>query len=118
MRGLQRLVAAALALMANCCLAQSAPAGDAARGRQIFASHGCYQCHGYQGQGSNAGSRLAPGPIPYPAFVILVRQPRARMPAYSIEILSDQHLADIHAYLASLPKARTVAETPLLAAPP
>lgn len=98
--------------------AQSSPEGDVERGRRIWSSHGCYQCHGTQGQGSNAGSRLAPDPIPYEAFRQLVRQPRARMPPYSPRILSDQDLADIHAYLRTIPKARSVSEIPLLRATP
>lgn len=95
-------------------IAQSAPDGDAQRGKTIFASHGCYQCHGYQGQGSNAGSRLAPGPVPFAAFALLVRQPGDRMPPYSTRILADQDLADIYAYLLTIPMARSVAEIPLL----
>lgn len=109
--------AALFALHAGTALCQSAPDGDVVRGKQIFASYGCYQCHGYQGQGSNSGSKLAPGPLPYAAFAFLVRQPRARMPPYPLTILSDQDMADIHAYLVTLPEAKTVAEIPLLAAP-
>jgi ubiquinol-cytochrome c reductase cytochrome c subunit len=112
------LVVVALGLSSTSAHAQSAPVGDAARGQRIYASHGCYQCHGTVGQGSNAGSRLAPDPLPFQAFSILVRQPRARMPPYSARLLSEQDLADIHAYLLTIPKARTVAEIPLLSAPP
>jgi mono/diheme cytochrome c family protein len=98
--------------------AQAVPRGDALNGRKIYVSYGCYQCHGYQGQGSNAGSRLAPGPAPYPAFAYQVRQPRVRMPAYSLKIVSDQEVADIYAYLLTIPKARSVAEIPLLSGTP
>lgn len=94
--------------------AQVVPRGDALNGRKIYIAHGCYQCHGYQGQGSNAGSRLAPNPVPYAAFAYQVRQPRVRMPAYSPKITSDQNVADIYAYLLTIPKARLVAEIPLL----
>jgi len=118
MRRTALLLAVVLALSVGDGLAQSPASGDVERGRKIFVSHGCYQCHGTQGQGSNAGSRLAPDPIPLQALVLLVRQPRARMPPYSPRILSDQDLRDIHAYLTSIPKARPVAEIPLLAAPP
>ena len=41
-----------------------APAGNAANGRKLFVSNGCYQCHGYVGQGGNAGAKLAPKPLP------------------------------------------------------
>jgi mono/diheme cytochrome c family protein len=108
-------LAAALALSSGVALAQSAPAGDALRGKTIYVADGCYQCHGYQGQGSNAGSRLAPNPTPYAAFAHQLRNPRARMPAYSPAVMSDRDLADIYAFLMTVPKARSVAEIPLLA---
>jgi ubiquinol-cytochrome c reductase cytochrome c subunit len=108
------LIALALMLPCGVAAAQAVPRGDAPSGRKIYVTHGCYQCHGYQGQGSNAGSRLAPGPLPYVAFAYQVRQPRARMPAYSPKITSDQELADVYAFLLTIPKARLVAETPLL----
>src|SRR5690348_13190628 len=42
------------------------PQGNAANGRKLFVSFGCYECHGYEAQGSTAtGPRLAPRPIPY-----------------------------------------------------
>jgi mono/diheme cytochrome c family protein len=94
--------------------AQAVPRGDEQNGRRIYVAYGCYQCHGYQGQGSNAGSRLAPNPMPYAAFTFLVRQPRARMPAYSPKLMSDKELADVYAYLLTIPKARAVADIPLL----
>lgn len=114
MRRLNSFLAAALALSLGTALAQSAPAGDTARGKNIYVRDGCYACHGYQGQGSNAGSRLAPNPTPFAAFAHQVRNPRARMPAYSSTVMSDQDVADIYAFLMTIPKARTVAETALL----
>ena len=32
--------------------------GDVEKGRAIFVKNGCYQCHGYLGQGTIAGARL------------------------------------------------------------
>ena len=47
----------------------AAPKGDAANGRKLFASYGCYQCHGYAAQGAPAtGPRLAPGPVAFDRF--------------------------------------------------
>ncbi len=111
---LKCFLTAALALSVGVALAQSAPAGGARRGKESYVRDGCYACHGYQGQGSNAGSRLAPNPAPFAAFAHQLRNPRARMPAYSAGVMSDQDMADIYAYLMTIPKARTVAETPLL----
>ena len=114
MSHLARFLAAALVVSSGAAPAQTTPRGDAPNGRKIYVSYGCYQCHGYQGQGSNAGPRLAPNPFPYLAFANQVRQPRARMPAYTMNLVSNQELADMHAYLLTIPKARAVADIPLL----
>ena len=47
---------------------QAPPAGNAQNGKKIFSSDGCYECHGYAGQGGSAGARLAPRPVPFAAF--------------------------------------------------
>lgn len=117
MHRLTLLVAAtALAgLAAGAALAQSAPKGDTVHGKAIYISYGCYQCHGYQGQGSaSAGPKLAPNPLPYEAVDRQLRKPRDRMPVYTRKTVSDADVADIYAYLQSIPKAKTVAEIPLL----
>lgn len=108
------LAAAAIILSAGPALAQTAPTGDAVRGKKVYVAHGCYECHGYQGQGSNAGSKVAPNPLPFAAFDHQLREPRDRMPPYSRKITSDQEVADIYAYLLAIPKAKAVAEIPLL----
>jgi len=79
------------------------PQGDAAKGKARFAAVGCYQCHGFVGQGG-AGARLAPNPIPYPAFQSYIRNPKGQMPPYTSKYLTDQDLADMYAYLQSTPK--------------
>src|SRR4029450_14163180 len=45
---------------------QNAPAGNAANGRKLFVSFGCYQCHGYEAQGGSAGPRPPPRPVRHP----------------------------------------------------
>ena len=81
-----------------------APAGNATHGKQIFYDHGCYECHGREGQGSLVtGARLAPDPIPYESFKSYVRKPTGEMPPYTSKVVPDQDLADIYAYLASRP---------------
>ena len=109
------LVTAALgAALVVPALAQDAP-GDRARGRQLYVAIGCYQCHGYEGQGSPAsGPRIAPEPMPYDSLKLLLRQPLNVMPAYAESALPDRAIADIHAYLAAIPKPRPVKDIPLL----
>ena len=93
-----------LALASAVIVAIAAPPAtpSAARGRQTFLRVGCSECHGTEGQGSSAGLRLAPDPLPLEAIVQFVRSTTGSMPAYGERILSDADLADIHAYLQSL----------------
>lgn len=92
-----------------------APAGNAETGRKLFASVGCYQCHGYEAQGSSAtGPRLGPRPLPFAGFSRYLRQPTGQMPPYTIKILSDADVAHIYAFLQALPAPRPVPSLPLL----
>jgi ubiquinol-cytochrome c reductase cytochrome c subunit len=94
--------------------AASADAASAEKGKAAFVQHGCWQCHGYQGQGGVTGFKLAPDPIPYETLSAFVRTTSRNMPAYREEILSNDDLADIYAYLQSIPKGRDPASIPLL----
>jgi mono/diheme cytochrome c family protein len=99
--------------------APAAPAGNAERGKTSYMSAGCYTCHGTVGQGG-AGARLAPKPRAQAGFMAYVRSGRrgwsvaGGMPAYPPGMLSDAALADIYAYLASIPAPPSPAEIPLL----
>jgi ubiquinol-cytochrome c reductase cytochrome c subunit len=80
------------------------PPGDAANGKRVYMADGCYQCHGTVGQGSRpTGPHLAPNPLPYEAFAGQVRRPVNAMPPYTTVVLSEQDLADIYAYLVTVP---------------
>ncbi|MFI5266511.1 MAG: c-type cytochrome [Chloroflexota bacterium] len=93
----------------------SAPAGSAQHGQEVFAKDGCYECHDYQGQGgTGTGPKLAPNLLPFVAFQAQVRTPRQDMPKYTVQFLSDQDLADIYAYLQSVPAAPNPSSIPLL----
>jgi mono/diheme cytochrome c family protein len=82
------------------------PAGDADRGRQVYLRNNCQTCHGTVGQGG-AAPVLAASTLPYDAFAMQIREPAAGMPAYDEKLVSDPELADIHAYLKSLPGPMT-----------
>jgi ubiquinol-cytochrome c reductase cytochrome c subunit len=91
------------------------PAGNAETGRKLFTSYGCYQCHGYEAQGSSAtGPRLGPRPMPFAGFSGYVRQPTGQMPPYTTKVVSDADLAHIHAFLQALPAPPPVQSLPLL----
>lgn len=107
------LVFALIALPAAVSAQDGAPRGNAENGKRLFDSKTCYACHGYVGQGSREGPRIAP-PMPFPAFVAQLREPRGIMPPYKEAILSDEQAADIVAYLASLPRAPDPKSIPLL----
>ena len=112
---MRTMLLAALAAIVITAGARAEEAGDAARGRQLFAAVGCYQCHGYLGQGSvQSGPRLAPDPMPLESLRMVLRQPINVMPAYAESALSDRDAADIHAYLASIPKPLPVKDIKLL----
>lgn len=92
----------------------AAAAGSAEKGKVAFVKHGCWQCHGFVGQGGLAGPKLAPNPMPPEALTAFVRFTKGAMPPYPAAILSDGDLVDIHAYLLSIPKAPDYKSIPLL----
>jgi ubiquinol-cytochrome c reductase cytochrome c subunit len=84
-------------------------------GRKLLVSYGCYQCHGYEGQGSSAtGPRLAPKPLPYAGFSRYVRRPAGQMPPYTEKVLADADLQKIYAFLQTRPTPKPVDSIPLL----
>jgi mono/diheme cytochrome c family protein len=93
---------------------QAVPAGNAANGRKLFVSFGCYQCHGYEAQGGSAGPRLAPRPIPYAQLMKYVRHPTGEMPPFTEKTVKDAELTDIYAFLRAQPPAPDVDTIPLL----
>lgn len=91
--------------------------GDAQKGKVAFTQHGCWQCHDFNGQGSVAtsnGKVIARTALPLDAFVSFVRTTNGQMPPFRSQILSDEDLADIYAYLQSLPEPQKVSDIPLL----
>jgi mono/diheme cytochrome c family protein len=103
-----------LVTIASGFLSSGALAGDVEKGKVAYVKNGCFQCHGFAAQGGQAGPKLAPQPMPIEAMVQFVRTSRRAMPPYSEEILSDGDMADIHAYLASLPPPPDPKTIPLL----
>jgi ubiquinol-cytochrome c reductase cytochrome c subunit len=82
-----------------------APAGNADAGKKLYVSVGCYQCHGYEAQGSSAtGPRLGPRPIAFATFSRYVRQPSGQMPPYTAKVVSDADMANIYAFVRTRPE--------------
>jgi ubiquinol-cytochrome c reductase cytochrome c subunit len=90
-----------------------------ANGKAVYMRVGCFTCHGTVGHGG-AGARLAPNPLPLATFQAWVRKGTpgwsilGGMPSFSTTVISDKELADIRAYLASLPPPPAAKDIPLL----
>jgi mono/diheme cytochrome c family protein len=90
--------------------AQVGRQGDAANGKQIYLRDACFTCHGRSGQGGvfrGPAPILAQTALPFDGFRELLRDPPGDMPAYSEAVLSDKDIADIYAFLESLPGPRS-----------
>jgi len=96
--------------------AQNPP--DAKRGQELWMTYTCYACHGYAGNGGN-GPKIAQGGRFNNAAALTgyVRNPPRPnvMPSYSTKVLSDDQLADIYAFLKSVPPSPAAKDIPLLA---
>jgi mono/diheme cytochrome c family protein len=85
--------------------AQDVPAGDAANGKRLYLAT-CFACHGRSGQG---GAMNGPAPVlartamPFDGFKAQLREPISDMPAYSEAVMSDQQIADVYAFVETLP---------------
>lgn len=90
------------------------PEGNPANGKKLFLAYGCYQCHGYQGQGASTGPRIGPPPLSLAFLISYVRHPTGQMPPYTEKVVPDQDLTDIFAYLKSMPAPAPASSIPLL----
>ena len=83
--------------------------GDPDAGREHYLTFGCYACHGFTGETGSTNTQLNPPRFPQVAFITYVRNPPQisggpfAMPAYGGDDVTDQVLADIYAWLESLP---------------
>lgn len=92
--------------------AAHAQTGDAKHGKELFMKDSCYACHGFSGQNGN-GARLVPMKFAQAAFIAYVRNPPRpnQMPSYSTKVLADRDLADIYAYIKTLPDSGPAPES-------
>ena len=97
--------------------AQDAPSGDAANGRRVYLASGCMYCHGRAGQGgamNYPAPPLAKTEVPFDGFKGVLRQSLRDMPAYIEAVLPDKDVADIYAFLQSLPGRRPAKDIAIL----
>lgn len=96
--------------------ADTPPTGNAQNGKKLFMSDGCYECHGRQGQGAaqTGAARIGPPLLSFEGIQSYVRSPKVNMPPYTSKALPDPDLADIYAYLKSIPMPPKGKDIPLL----
>jgi mono/diheme cytochrome c family protein len=88
--------------------------GNVENGKRVFVKDGCSGCHGTVGEGGQAGARIGPPRLNAQALTAYVRRPGGQMPAFSEKVLSNAELADIYAYLKSIPEPKPAKDIPLL----
>ena len=88
--------------------------GNIENGKRLFLRDGCWECHGYAGQGGRDGARLAATALNAQGLIRYVRRPTGAMPAFVEKVISDQELTDIWGYLKSLPAPKPAKDIPLL----
>ena len=93
----------------------AAVVGNAENGKDVYLRYSCYACHGYAGHGG-ATTRLVPMRLPLSAFSAFVRNPPS-MPPYTAKVLSETQLADVWAYVKTLPESPLARTIPLLNQP-
>jgi mono/diheme cytochrome c family protein len=109
------LAAAAVSLSFVVVAAEPSSTGDVANGKRLFMTVGCYQCHGTTGAGGGfAGPKLAPNPPPLAAVAAKLRTSSGRMPVFSEGVLTDSEIADIYAYLQSVPNGKPARDIEML----
>jgi mono/diheme cytochrome c family protein len=87
------------------------PVGDPVNGKAVFTfgNTSCTNCHGVDGVGG-WGPDLAGKGITYAQAFRAIRNPIWRMPAFAPSQLTDQEIADIVAYWASLPPTQKLGD--------
>jgi mono/diheme cytochrome c family protein len=111
------LAATFTALGGGLAMSQSAPTGDAARGNQTYLKVECYTCHGRAGEGGRfnyPAPPLAGLDMPAPALQAFLRAAPNDMPSYAPTVLTDDDIANIGAFLHSLPGRSDPKNFPLL----
>ena len=103
-----------VAAMLAAALAVAQSNGNADNGKRLFLRDGCWECHGYAGQGGRDGARLADTALTAAQLTRYVRRPAGAMPAYIDKVITDAELADIWAYVKTLPAPKPAKDIPLL----
>jgi mono/diheme cytochrome c family protein len=112
------ILATTLSLLGTgAAMSQSTRSGDAAKGRETFLNVQCYTCHGRVGEGGRfmyAAPPLTGLDMPPEALQAFLRSAPNDMPSFAPSILTDDDIANIAAFLRSLPGRSDPKDFPLL----
>ena len=96
-------------------LVGAARAQNPDNGKRLYLKNGCFECHGYAGQGGAARTRLSGTKMTAEAFQTFVRNPPpGDMPPYKSKVMTNEELADVWAYVRTFPASRSWKDIPLL----
>jgi ubiquinol-cytochrome c reductase cytochrome c subunit len=97
--------------------APSALTGNAENGKKLYVTYACWSCHGSNGRAGGAAPAITPTTRSGEDLIKYVRKPRGAMPPYTSKSISDRELADIAAFLRTIPKDPDLKTIPLLNQP-
>ncbi len=83
--------------------AQEGAVGNPANGQNLFFSLGCNVCHGDQGEGL-VGPTIAMTIVPLDRVITQYREPLEAMQVFPPDKVSDEEIADIYAWLQTVPR--------------
>ncbi len=90
---------------------QEGAVGNPANGQNLFFSLGCNVCHGDQGEGL-VGPTIAMTVVPLDRVIQQYREPLEAMTEFTPDQVSDEEIADIYAWLQSVPRPPAADEIP------
>src|SRR2546428_5554788 len=82
----------------------SSLAGNAENGKKLYVTYFCWSCHGSNGRAGGTAPAIGPSTRSAEDLIKYVRKPRGPMPPYTSKSISDKDLADIAAFLRTVPK--------------
>ena len=94
--------------------AAAAPAGNVQNGQKLFTTYYCYSCHGSDGQGGAGARLMAPNTPNYARFRNVLRKGSGGMPPYRSSVVPDAEVADMFAYVKSIPPPKSARDIPML----
>jgi len=93
---------------------ESSLTGNAENGKKLFVTYFCWSCHGSNGRAGGAAPAITPSTRSGEDLIKYIRKPRGAMPPYTSKSISDREIADIAAFLRTIPKDPDPKTIPLL----